>query len=74
MSSDSIRPSVPIIPMTAYEATIMYLDAVGIIGYREVPDYTLYTKAIELDRSATAKLAQDLTYIFDLNGSLIVIE
>ena len=59
-------------PLTQYQATLMYLDAVGITGYVEHRNFTPFQDAIVLRAECCSKVVTPITYRFDiLDGSLL---
>jgi len=60
-------------PLTAYDATLMYLDAVGITGYQERRNATPFTDLIVLPAGCCERIDADVTYKFGLDGGLLSI-
>lgn len=61
-------------PITAYEATILYLNAMGIFTYEENRNVTPFTDQIVSRGALGGKVDRDIIWTFDLDGSLLKIE
>ncbi len=60
--------------MTEKEATILYLNAIGVLNQRSIPDWTEHTEALLVKAEDNPKLGIDLIYVFERNGRLVSIE
>jgi hypothetical protein len=60
--------------MTEKEATVMYLNAVGILNHQLIPDWTEHTEALLVRAKDNPKLDMTLVYVFERNGRLVSIE
>lgn len=57
---------------TQHFATRMYLDAVGISNYEESQEGN--TRFIKVPAGSCPKAMVDITFVFDLDGSLLSVE